>query len=60
MIGETSMPPRFGRMRRIGRSAGSVTRSRKSATWATIGLRVFTTLKAMSQLRTALAISSQT
>ena len=47
-------------MRRIGRSAGSVTRSRKSATWATIGLRVFTTLKAMSQLRTALAMSSQT
>ena len=33
MIGETSMPPRFGRMRRIGRSTGSVTRrgSRRAA-----------------------------
>ena len=46
--------------RRIGASTGSVIRYRNSATAATNWLRVFTTLKAISQDRMAEAISSQT
>ena len=59
MIGEISRPPRLGMNLRIGASAGSVIRYRNSATAATNWLRVFTTLKAISQDRMAEAISSQ-
>ena len=60
MIGEISRPPRLGRKLRIGASTGSVIRYRNSATAETNWLRVFTTLKAISQDRIAEAISSQT
>jgi hypothetical protein len=60
MIGEISSPPRLGMNARIGASTGSVIRYRNSATAATNWLRVFTTLKAISQDRMAEAISSQT
>src|SRR6267142_6158012 len=60
MIGEISRPPKAGMKERIGASAGSVIRYRNSATAATNWLRVFTTLKAISQDRMAEAISSQT
>src|ERR1700754_1582049 len=60
MIGEISSPPRLGRKERIGASSGSVMRYRTSATDATNWLRVFTTLKAISQDRIADAIRSQT
>ena len=60
MIGEMSRPPRLGMNRRIGASTGSVIRYRNSATAATNWLRVFTTLKAISQDRMAEAIKSQT
>ncbi len=60
MIGEISSPPRFGMNARIGASSGSVIRYRNSATADTSWLRVFTTLKAISQDRIADAISSQT
>ena len=54
-----SSPPRLGIMLRIGASTGSVIRYRNSATAATNWLRVFTTLKAISQDRMADAINSQ-
>ena len=60
MIGEMSSPPRLGMKVRIGASSGSVIRYRNSATADTNWLRVFTTLKAISQDRMADAISSQT
>src|SRR6476469_7071209 len=60
MIGEISSPPRLGMNERIGASSGSVIRYRNSATAATNWLRVFTTLKAISQDRIADAINSQT
>src|SRR6266404_8803804 len=59
MIGEISSPPRLGMKERIGASAGSVIRYRNSATAETNPLRVFTTLKAISQDRIAEAINSQ-
>ena len=58
IIGEMSMPPRLGSMLRIGRSSGSVIRYSMSQIVATNWLRVLTTLKAISQLKTADAISS--
>src|SRR6266481_2659926 len=59
MIGEMSRPPRLGINERIGASTGSVMRYRNSATAETNWLRVFTTLKAISQDRIADAINSQ-
>src|SRR5438445_8366656 len=59
MIGEMSRTPRLGMKERIGASAGSVIRYRNSATAETNPLRVFTTLKAISQDRIAEAINSQ-
>ena len=58
MIGEISNPPNAGMKERIGRSTGSVIRYRNSETAATNWLRVFTTLKAISQDRMAEAIRS--
>src|SRR3954470_17708708 len=60
MIGDMSSPPRLGMMRLIGASTGSVIRYRNSAIAATSWLRVFTTLKAISQDRMAEAINNQT
>ena len=56
MIGETSIPPRFGRMPRIGRSSGSVSALRKFHTERTRSLRKFTTSKASSHEMIAVAM----
>src|SRR5262245_5527939 len=59
ITGEMSMPPRLGRMLRIGLSAGSVSRERMSSIDRTNRLFMLTTLKATSQLKIALAITTQ-
>ena len=58
MIGEISIPPRFGSMRLIGANTGSVARCRKSPIRWITGLLVLTTLNAISQLRIAERISA--
>jgi hypothetical protein len=57
MIGEISMPPRLGRKRRIGLSAGSVMRHRNSPIIETNWLRVLITPKCTSQDRIAEAMT---
>jgi hypothetical protein len=58
MIGEISIPPKLGSIRRIGANTGSVTRCKKSPIRWITGLLVFTTLNATSQLRMAERISA--
>ena len=48
MTGEISIPPRLGRIERMGRSAGSVSRQSMSAMASTKRLLVLTTLNAMT------------